>query len=488
MPLTRSLRVFADRRMLIILLLGFSSGLPLALTGATLQAWLSDAKIDVGTIGLFALAGLPYTMKFVWAPFLDRFALPGIGLRRGWGMLSQLGLGLSIAALGFVDPTKNLDVFAVLALAIAFFSASQDIVLDAYRTEILDKEAFGAGAGVYTAGYRLAMVISGGAALVMADHMSYTMVYMIMGALVLTGFVTLLLAPEPKVVRPPRPVHLRETVLEPFLEFFQRPGAMEILLFVMIYKLSTLMATALTTKYLLELGYTKTLIGSTNKVAGMIATIAGTLVGGSLMIRLGLKRSLWIFGIVQALVGLTFWALPSIAAMGPGWSETGMISVIAVDNFMMGLGAAAIMGFMMAVCSQQFTGTQYALLSSLTAVTRVVLVAHAGNIVASIGWGKFFLLTIPLAIPGLLLLQHFDRWQTGTTSKKHHGLSGWDRAVIAVFMLALLALSSEPLWRWLGFKEVGERIVWIGAYGIVFVVLAGLSKGFLESISKLHAP
>lgn len=472
-----ALKVFADRRMFVILLLGFSSGLPFALTGSTLQAWLSDAKLDISTIGLFALAGLPYTCKFVWAPLLDHYALPFLGLRRGWGFVAQVALALSIAAMAFVDPVKQLDVFALLALFVAFFSASLDIVIDAYRTEILEESQYGAAAGIHTAGYRIAYLVSGGATLIMADHVSWKIVYLSMAALALLGAVTLLFAAEPVVPRRAHLRGLRATVLAPFVEFFRRRSAMEILLFVMIYKLSTMMAVALTTKYLLSLEFSKTVIGSANKGAGLVATIVGTLVGGSLMARLGLKRSLWIFGVLQSLVGLTFWALPYISA--DGFREIGMFAVISVDNFMMGLGAAALMGFMMQVISKQFTGTQFALLASLTAVTRVILAAHAGTIVEHIGWGTFFLATIPLAIPGLLLLRHFDRWhaegEAPTTLTTTH-LGRYDIAILTCFMLSLLALSSDPLWRWLDLKALGENIVLAGAVGIVAVVLAGVAR------------
>lgn len=474
--------VFADSRMLIILLLGFSSGLPFSLTGATLQAWLTGAKLDVSTIGLFALVGLPYTMKFLWAPILDRYALPFLGLRRGWGVVSQIGLCLATITLGLVGPNR-LDVFSLLAFLVAFFSASQDIVVDAYRTEILDHEAYGAGAGIYTSGYRIAMVISGGAALVMADHMSWTLVYFAMAGLNLIGTITLLLAPEPKVERKLKSAHLRDTLIAPFMEFFQRNGAMEILLFVMIYKLSTLMATALTTKFLLDLGYSLTLIGSANKVAGLIATIAGTLTGGSLMVKFGLKRSLWLFGVIQAMVGLTFWAMPVVASWAEGLREPGLITVISVDNFMMGLGSAAIMGFMMEVCSKQFTGTQYALLTSLTAVTRVILVAHAGTIVEYIGWGPFFLCTIPLAIPGLMLLRHYDQWQMPVTGARR-AFGRYEMGTVGLFMLSLFALSSDPLWRWLGFKDAGQWVVLAGAVGTLVVVCAGLMKPYFKPVKS----
>ena len=479
------LAIFADRRMLIIFCLGFSSGLPLALTGATLQAWVTAAHLDIGTIGLFALVGLPYTMKFVWSPFLDRYAIPVLGLRRGWGIISQLGLCLAIIALAFIDPTQRLDLFSLAAFAVAFFSASQDIVVDAYRTEILDEASYGAGAGIATTGYRIATLISGGVALVMADRTSWTNVYLCMAALSLVGAVTLLLSPEPKLKRSLKSAHLRDTLLLPFIEFFERHGAMEILLFVMIYKLSTLMATALTTKFLLDMGFSNTLIGGVNKGAGLVASIAGTLTGGSLMAKLGLKRSLWIFGVIQALVGITFWAMPLVSSWQPGLREFGMVAVISMDNFMMGLGTAAIAGFMMSVCSLQFTGTQFALLSSLTAVTRVILVAQAGEMVKWIGWGPFFLGTVPLALPGLLLLRRFDHWQKPRLKAKR-GMDAYDRVTVFIFIAALLALSSDPFWRWLEQREIGAHVVLIGALGIIAVIIAGLAKPYLIKEEPHH--
>jgi PAT family beta-lactamase induction signal transducer AmpG len=472
------LAVYANRQMLIIFCLGFSSGLPLALTGATLQAWVTSAKLDVGTIGLFALVGLPYTMKFVWAPFLDRYALPFLGLRRGWGVVSQVGLCLSICVLATIDPAQHLDWFSLAAFAVAFFSASQDIVVDAYRTEILDPKAYGAGAGLATTGYRIATLVSGGVALIMADHMSWTTVYFIMAAISALGAVVLLLSPEPKLARNMKSAHIKDTVLLPFIEFFERAGAMEILIFVMIYKLSTLMATALTTKFLLDLGFSNTVIGGVNKGAGLIASIAGTLVGGSLMAKLGLKRSLWIFGVIQSLVGLTFWAMPHFNALAGGWREVGMVSVVTMDQFMMGLGTAAITGFMMSVCSLQFTGTQFALLTSLTAVTRVILVSQAGALVQFMGWETFFLCTIPLSLPGLLLLKRFDHWQKPAMKVKR-GIAKFDMALILIFMLSLLALTSDPLWRWLNRRDLGSAVVGVGAVGILIVIAAGLAKPYV---------
>ena len=480
--MNRYLKVFTDTRMLAIFFLGFSSGLPLALTGATLQAWLTDAKIDIGTVGLFALVGLPYTMKFLWAPFMDSYRLPmfgALGLRRGWAVATQVGLIAAIAGLSFVDPSSQLELFSLMALVVAFFSASQDIVVDAYRTEIIQKESYGAGAGVYATGYRVAMTfISGGVALVMADYMSWNFVYLFMAALNSVGLVTILVSKEPSIARKAKSLSFKDTVVSPFLELFQRSGAMEILIFVMIYKLSTLMATALLTKFLLDIGYTKTMIGSVNKVAGFVGLLLGTIAGGSLMVKFGLKRSLWIFGIGQSFVGLTLCGLMYVAGMDAGYREAGLVLIIGLDNFVMGLGTVALMSFMMTFCNQQFTGTQLALFSSLTAVTRVVLVAHAGFIIDKIGYMTFFILTVPLAIPGLLLLRRFDHWQT-TSTNLHAKFQKGDLILVLIFMASLIGLASDPLWRWAELKEVGTVVVEVSAFGVIAVILAGLLKPYL---------
>lgn len=479
--MTKYFAVFTNKRMLISLLFGFSSGLPLALIGSTLQGWLGDAKIDIATIGLFALVGLPYAMKFLWAPFLDNYSLPFLGRRRGWLAASQVGLFGATVGLALVDPTLGLTLFSVLAFLVAFFSASQDIVVDAYRTEIIDDKAeLGAAASVYIAGYRLATVVSGGAALAMSDHLSWTTVYVLMAFINLVGLITVLFAPEPKVVRVREKLNFREGIAQPFIEFFQRSGAMEILIFIMVYKISTLMATALTTKFLMELGYSKTMIGGVNKGAGLIATIAGTLVGGSLMLKLGLKRSLWIFGVVQALVGLTFYLLNHLVISMPDYRDLWLISVVSMDNFMMGMGTAALTGFMMNFASKQFTGTQYALLTSVMAVSRVILIAHAGTLVELMGWNWFFIMTVPLAIPGLLLLSRYDHWQTMSTAPAHSRIPRFDVALIVLFVFSLIALSSEPIWKLLEETEVGEAIRLAGAIGVVVVVFTGLARPYLS--------
>lgn len=475
------LAVFTKPRMLTTLLLGFSGGLPLALVGGTLQAWLARENVDIATIGLFALVGIPYALKFLWAPLMDLRVAPILGLRRGWMVIAQLGLLISTVAMAMLQPTEGMFVFSLVAFLLAFFSASQDIVIDAYRTEMVeDDKELGAAASTYIVGYRVATLVSGGVALVMADQMSWQSVYLAMAAINLIGLATILLSPEPNMTRPLRTQSLSEAVFKPFTEFFHRSGAMEILIFVMVYKLSTLMATALTTKFLIDLGYSNTMIGTVNKGAGLIATLAGTLAGGSLMAKLGLKRSLWIFGIAQASVGLTFYFLSHAATLGAEHKDFWLVIVVSLDQFMMGMGTAALVGFMMNVCSRQFTATQYALLSSVMAVSRVILVAHAGTLVEFLGYDLFFILTVPLALPGLLLLRRFDHWRVSEPQNNSALSARFDMVTIVLFVVSLICLSSDPIWRLFNLKEVSTAITLAGAIGVLLVVVVGLVRPYLR--------
>ncbi len=462
------LHVFASRRMALILFLGFCSGLPLSLTGSTLQAWMTEAKVDLATIGRFALVGLPYTMKFLWSPFLDNLRPLFWGRRRGWAITTQLALVLLIAFMGGLDPQTQLEELSLVAIAIAFFSASQDIVLDAFRTELLKPEEMGAGAGVYVMGYRLAMLVSGALALILADgHLPWQQVYWLMAGLMCLGSIAVLVAPEPEARTDfsRGSISWSEKVFQPFLDFFRRTGAMEILLFIMVYKLSTMMATALTTTFLMSLGFTKTEIGAVTKVAGLIATIVGTLSGGALMVRLGTKRSLWVFGLLQSLAGLTFLLLSYT-----GKNTAAMTAVIVVENFMIGLGVAAISGFMMAICNRQFTATQFALLSSLTAVSRVVLVSQAGVLAEKLGWHAYFIFSVLLAAPGLLLLTRYDRWQ----SLEVVPIGPRQLTQGALFIGGLAAIASDPVWNWLGQKELAPLFAQSGAAMVGIAILVGL--------------
>jgi PAT family beta-lactamase induction signal transducer AmpG len=399
------LAAFGSRRIFFVLLLGFSSGIPLALTGSTLQAWMASEGVDLAVIGVFSLVGLPYAMKYLWAPVMDRFVPPFLGRRRGWMLVTQGALLLAVTAMAFSTPAAAPGVLAILSLLVAFFSASQDIVVDAWRTEVLAPEELGPGAGVHILGYRVAMLTSGAIALILADRMPWRLVYLLMAGSLAVGIAASLLAPEPEIAgKPPRT--LKEAVVEPFLEFFARPGAIVILLFIVFYKLDVVMALALTTPFLLELGFTKTDIGAVTKGLGMIATIVGTLAGGAVVARAGMKASLWIFGVLQSVSTLSFLALARLGHHYPM-----MVAAIGIENLCSGMGTAAYAAFLMSLCDKRFTATQYALLTSLMAVTRVVAGAPTGVLAKAYGWEAYFLVSALAAIPGLLLLLRYDKWQ-----------------------------------------------------------------------------
>lgn len=398
-------KVFASFKMFVVLILGFSSGLPLGLTSGTLQAWMKTENIDLGTIGLFSLVGIPYTLKFIWSPLMDRYVPPLLGRRRGWILLSQFGLIITIIALGFSDPKLTPEYIAFFAVCVAFFSASQDIAVDAYRAEILEEDELGAGASLYIMGYRLAMIVSGALALILADHLSWSTVYLIMALCMTIGIIGSLLGPEPKNNLPPK--SLGEAIYRPFVEFFKRAGAVEMLIFILIYKVDVAFAMALTTPFMMDLGFTKTDIGAVLKGVGMIATIGGTLLGGALLSKWKIKKSLWIFGILQALSGFSFFILAKL-----GHNYPMMMAAICVENVCSGLATAAFTAFMMNLCDKRFTATQYALLTSFMAITRIMVQTPSGYIAKGLGWEMYFIISILISIPGLLLLTRYDKWQS----------------------------------------------------------------------------
>ena len=398
------LAAFSSRRIFFVLLLGFSSGIPLALTGTTLQAWMASEGVDLAVIGVFSLVGLPYAVKYLWAPVMDRFVPPFLGRRRGWMLVTQAALALAVGAMAFSSPATAPGLLAFLSLLVAFFSASQDIVVDAWRTEVLSPEELGPGAGVHILGYRVAMLTSGAIALILADRIPWRLVYLLMAGSLAVGIAASLLAPEPEIQgKPPRT--LKEAVVDPFIEFFARPGAVLILLFVVFYKLDVVMARALNTPFLLELGFTKTDIGAVTKGLGMAATIVGTLAGGAVVARSGMKASLWIFGVLQSVSTLSFLVLARLGHHYPM-----MVAAIGIENLCSGMGTAAYAAFLMSLCDKRFTATQYALLTSLMAVTRVVAGAPSGVLAKAYGWETYFLVSALAAIPGLLLLLRYDQW------------------------------------------------------------------------------
>lgn len=406
-PEPRSARAIArsvlSGRMLVVALMGFVSGLPLLLTGSVLQAWMKDAGVDLATIGLFALAGLPYTLKFVWAPLFDRYVPIALGRRRGWLLIVQLALIGALVLLAGSDPAASPFGVAVAALLVTFFSASQDIVVDAYRREVLADDEQGLGAALAVNGYRLGMLLASGGGLILADHWSFPAVYLFMAGFMLIGVATTLFAPEPGAPAG-RPRSLQEAVIDPFLDYFRRPDAVAILLFILLYKLGDAMAAHMTTPFYLDVGFTKTEIGAVVKLFGFWATVAGGLVGGVAILRLGIVRALWVFGILQALSTAAFVAL---AVAGP---DLGVLTaVIAFENLSSGLGTSAYVAFMATLTNRRFTATQYALLSSLMGIPRVLAAAPTGWLAAELGWPAFFLCCAVVALPGLWVLGWLQR-------------------------------------------------------------------------------
>ena len=392
--------VFRSKRIFLLLLLGFSSGLPLALTGATLQAWLAVEGIDIQAIGWFTLVGQPYVYKFLWAPLMDRYSIPLLGRRRGWLLATQAALLAAIACMGTVSPKEAPFLLAALALAVAFLSASQDIVFDAYRADVLGAEERGAGAAVSVLGYRIAMLVSGGLALILVDNwISWTQAYWLMAALMLVGVAATWAAAEPAT--PPRaPKTLAEAVREPLAEYFSRHGAWLLLLVIILYKLGDAFAGTLSTAFLLRgAGFSLTDVGWANKWLGVGATILGLLIGGALMAKLRLFKSLLLFGFLQAFTNLGFMLL---AAAGKSYPL--MITVIAAENLCGGMGTAAFVALLMAMCDRRFSATQYALLSALASLGRVYVGPAAGALAESFGWTTFFFLTFLVALPGIAML------------------------------------------------------------------------------------
>jgi PAT family beta-lactamase induction signal transducer AmpG len=410
--------------MAALLFLGFASGLPLFLTSRTLQAWMTVEGVDLGSIGLFSLVALPYSLKFLWSPLLDRFVPPFLGRRRGWLAIAQVALTVAIAAMTLQNPPQALQLLAINALLIAFLSATQDIAVDAYRTDILEEREMGAGAAVAVLGYRIALLVTGSLALILADRLPWQIVYLLMAGLMALSLPFSIWAPEP-VLRDRPPASLLEAVVLPFQEFFTRSGIFKgflILVFIILYKLGDALVNNMATPFLLQIGFTQTDIGAIQGGMGLIATIVGVLTGGAILSRLGINRSLWVFGGLQAFSNLVYFILAQIGRNYPF-----MVLAINVENFCAGLGTAAFVAFLMSLCNQRFSATQFALLSSLMAVSRDILAAPSGQIAKSIGWAPFFLLTLVAALPGLLLLPWFAPWHSHPLPLPRPGLG--DREV-----------------------------------------------------------
>jgi PAT family beta-lactamase induction signal transducer AmpG len=396
-----------NRRMLICVFTGFTSGLPLYILIQLVPAWLRSEGVGLAEIGFFSLIGFPYTWKFVWSPIMDRFTLPFLGRRRGWMLVTQVALAASIATLGYLQPEFSIWAIAYLAAAVAFFSASQDVVLDAYRRELLPDVELGVGNAVHVQAYRLAGLVPGSLALILSDFLPWHSVFLIVAAFMAVGIILTLSITEP-ARHPAAPKTIKEAVIEPFREFIGRAGigpALLVLSFLFFYKLGDNMATALQTPFYIDLGFSRTQIGTIAKFASLIAAIAGGVIGGLVMVKVSINRALWLFGFVQIISILGFAAL-SIIGNNP-WM---LGAATAFEYLGVGLGSAALTAFMARSTNAAFAATQFALFTALIAVPRTVANAVTGVIVEYVGWTNFFLLCTALAVPGMLLLIKVAPW------------------------------------------------------------------------------
>lgn len=386
--------------------LGFASGLPYALTTTTLQQWFVDAGVDIATIGLFSLVGLPYVLKVLWAPLLDRYTFPLLGRRRGWLLVAQSLLVFAILTMSLVDPAGKLSVVAVVTLGVAFLSASQDIVADAYRADVLPPEQRGPGAATFVSGYRVAMLLTGAIVLILVDKkiLNWSAVYALAAGMMAFGIIATLLAPEPADPGRP-PGTLADAIVLPLLDFLRRPGGSLVLMFVLLFRLPDTTAGVITGPFLREIGFSKSDIGWYRQFVGGAVTIVAALVGGGVVTRIGNVRSLWLFGALQAASNVGFWFLatqrtPQLGALVP---------VLVIESFCGGLVTAGFFVFLMNQCRAKYSATQYALLSSVMAVAGIVIGSYTGHLVEAIGYPNFFLITVLLGLPGLFLLPAVGR-------------------------------------------------------------------------------
>ncbi len=406
---------YAERRVLLILPLGFASGLPLLLTWTTLSAWLATAGVSRARIGAFLLVGTPYALKFLWAPLIDRLPPPlPLGRPRGWGVSIQLALIAAVLALGRCDPPHHLRMMGGLALLVAFLSASQDIVIDAWRVEILTPDQQGPGAGMIQTGYRIALLIAGAGALMIADRAGWFTAYATMAALLSVGLLVFILGPEPPVaVATLPPAHgasairqwLATAIVAPFADFMRRPLWPVLLIFIVAYKLGEALAGAMATPLYVSLGFSLTEIAEMSKLVGFFATIVGALAGGMLTARLGVIRALMVCGILQS-AGNLFYVLQAVG----GHRLDYLALCVAAENLTGAMAGAALVAWLSDLCSPAFTATQYALLSSLAAVGRTLLASTSGVLATRLGWAPFFLITTVVTVPALLLLVVIARY------------------------------------------------------------------------------
>lgn len=493
------LKIFSQKNIAVLLLLGFASGLPLALTSGTLQAWVTSSGFDIKTIGFMTLVGQAYVFKFLWAPLMDRYCPPFLGRRRGWLIITQFCLSGALFTMSFLDPNQHLYWLAALAVAVAFFSASQDIVFDAYKTDILPTKERGIGSAVSVLGYRLAMLVSGGLALLIAGiYSDFQLVYQLMAAFMLLSAIVTLWASEPtEAILPPRT--LEQAIVIPFNDFFNRNNAWLLLLLIIFYKMGDSFAASLSTAFLLKgPQFSLEEVGVITKTLGLLATIVGAIFGGVLMLRISLFRALLIFGLLQAVSNFGYWILAitpleTIKADAPYWiaaithlfSDNGVIidaqkgiyalaqlngvtpfsalvsevnlfrlteghlllsTIIFLENICGGMGTSAFVALLMTLCNRSFSASQFAFLSALSAIGRVYVGPVSGWLVNDYGWADFYLFTVVVSLPGLIILllcrdtlnytQKTDSFMPRTSYAKEYR---WVLRLLALGAIGLLA-------------------------------------------------
>jgi PAT family beta-lactamase induction signal transducer AmpG len=394
--------------MLVCIFIGFTSGMPLYVLIQLVPAWLRSNGVDLATIGLFSLVSLPYTWKFLWSPLMDRFVPPFLGRRRGWAVVTQLALLVTIGLLGLFDPAESLGIIVAVVFAVSLFSASQDIVIDAYRRELLADDELGTGNSFFINAYRLSSLVPGSLALILSDWLPWSSVFWITGSFMAVGIVTSLVIREVSDSEL-APHTLREAVVEPFREFFARDGwrtAVAVLAFMFFYKLGDNMATALATPFYLDMGFSRTEIGAVAKVAALWSSIAGSIIGGIAMLKLSINRALWIFGFVQ-LVTILGYAWLSVI----GHDTSALFVVVSAEYLGVGLGTVALTAYIARETSRAFTATQFALFTSFMAVPRTFANASTGFLIEAMGYTSFFLLCTAVAVPGMLMLFKVAPWR-----------------------------------------------------------------------------
>ncbi|MBE9550325.1 MAG: AmpG family muropeptide MFS transporter [Proteobacteria bacterium] len=399
--------ILRSRKMLTCLFLGFASGLPLYVLIQLVPAWLRSSDVDLKTIGLFSLISLPYTWKFIWSPLMDRFRLPFLGRRRGWALLTQVGLLISIGALGMFNPHDSMRMIVGLVFLVALFSASQDIVIDAYRRELLADDELGAGTSIFINAYRIASLVPGSLALILSDILPWSTVYWVTAGFMGVGIITTLMIREVGDDTL-APHSLREAVVEPFREFFGRNGwqnAFWMLGFMLLYKLGDNMATALSTPFYLDMGFSRTEIGTIAKVATLWSTIAGSIIAGVVMLKISINRALWVFGVVQVISILGFAWLSIV-----GHDSFVLFMVVSFEYLGVGMGTVALTAYLARETSIAFTATQFALFSSFVSVPRIFANASTGYLIEAIGYTQFFFLCTVIAVPGMLFLFKVAPW------------------------------------------------------------------------------